>query len=140
MKLLTKNTDYAVRALLVLGASKGAYISARDIAKAQSLPYQYLRRILQVLIKEGLVESKEGGKGGVKIIKDPKEIHLVDLVKIFQGDVQFSECMFRHKICVNRSTCVLRKRIGIIEEKVVKELEGVTIGTLLRDLGKSHGA
>ena len=134
MKLLTKNTDYAVRALLVLGANEGSYISARDIAKAQNLPYQYLRRILQVLIKEGLVRSKEGGKGGVKIVKDPEDIHLVDVVRIFQGDVRFSECMFRHKLCANRSTCVLRKRIGTIEEKVVKELEGITIETLLKDI------
>lgn len=134
MKLLTKNTDYAVRALLVLGAKKGTYISAREISKAQNLPYQYLRRILQVLIKEGLVVSKEGGKGGVKAIKDPGDILLVDIVRMFQGDVQLSECMFRHKICRNRSSCVLRKRIGAIQEKVVKELEGITIGTLLRDI------
>jgi Rrf2 family protein len=136
MKLLTKNSDYAVRALLVLGANKGAYISARDIAKAQNLPYQYLRRILQVLIKEKFVESKEGGRGGVKIVVAPRNIHLTDVIRLFQGNIQFSECMFRHKICQNRSTCVLRKRIGVIEQKVIKELEGITIGTLLRDLGK----
>lgn len=136
MKLLTKNSDYAVRALLVLGANKGSYISARDIAKAQNLPYQYLRRILQVLIKEKLVESKEGGRGGVKIVMAPRNIHLTDVIRLFQGNIQFSECMFRHKICQNRSTCVLRKRIGVIEQKVIKELEGITIGTLLKDLGK----
>lgn len=134
MKLLTKNSDYAVRALLVLGANKAARVSARDIAKAQNLPYQYLRRILQVLIKEKIVVSKEGGKGGVRLLKAPGDIHLADVIRMFQGDVQFSECMFRHKICQNRPTCVLRKRIGVIEQKVIKELEGITIGTLLRDL------
>lgn len=136
MKLLTKNSDYAVRALLVLAMHKGEYVSAREVAAEQKLPYQFLRRILQVLIKEGLVESREGGKGGVRLVKDPGSIHLVDVINLFQGEVQFSECMFRHKLCANRSTCVLRKRIGAIEEKMVKELEGITIGTLLRDLGK----
>jgi Rrf2 family protein len=136
MKLLTKNSDYAVRALLVLAIHKGEYVSARKVAAEQKLPYQFLRRILQVLIKEGLVESKEGGKGGVRLVKDPASIHLVEVIKLFQGEVQISECMFRHKICQNRSTCVLRRRIGLIEKKVAKELAGITIGTLLRDLGK----
>lgn len=137
MKLLTKNTDYAVRALLVLGASKGAYVSAREIANAQHMPYQYLRRILNVLIKEGFVESKEGGRGGVKLIKDPREIHLTDIMKVFQGKIQLSECMFRKKFCENRSKCPLRKRIRTAEEKLTREFEGITIATLLRDVSSS---
>jgi len=134
MKLLTKNTDYAVRALLVLGASKGAYVSAREIAKAQHMPYQYLRRIIRVLIEEGIVEAREGGKGGVRLIKDPGDIHLTGILRIFQGKIQLSECMFRKRFCENRSKCPLRKRIQKAEKKLIKEFEGITIRTLLRDV------
>lgn len=60
MKVLTKNTDYAVRALISLGMKSGGWTSARAIADEQTIPYQFLRRILQELIRNGLVESKEG--------------------------------------------------------------------------------
>lgn len=136
MKILNKNTDYAVRALLVMAMRGDDYISARDIAKAQKIPYQFLRRILQTLIKEKMAEAKEGGKGGVRLLADPKKITLIDIIEIFQGDVQISECMFRKKICHNRSQCVLRHRITKIEEKVVGEFRGITLQSLVDDLNK----
>ena len=58
MKLFTKHTDYAIRALLELAGSKDEFLSARQIAKQQRIPYQFLRQILQGLIKNKLVISK----------------------------------------------------------------------------------
>ena len=136
MKLLTKHTDYAIRALLELAGSKGEFLSARQIAKQQHVPYQFLRQILQELIKNKLVISKEGREGGFRIDKDPDLISIVDIIAIFQGNIQLSECMFRKKLCANRSNCVLRKQINRIEKLVTEEFEDVTIGNLLKDLKK----
>ena len=134
MKLLTKNADYAVRALLVMGMSGEGYISARDIAKAQKMPYQYVRKILQSLISKGFAVSREGGRGGFKLKVSPDNIRVADVIELFQGEIKLSECMFRNKICQNRSTCVLRKNIERIEELVVKEFSDITIGKLLREM------
>jgi predicted ArsR family transcriptional regulator len=69
MKLITRNTDYAIRALLVLADKEGEYVSAREIAEEQDIPYEYVRKILQELIKEKMVVSKEGGKGGFRLTR-----------------------------------------------------------------------
>ncbi len=133
MKLLTKHTDYAIRALLVLAKKNNLFVSARAIAKEQNMPYQFLRRILQMLIKHKLVVSKEGGGGGFKLNKPPKSIPVEQIIEIFQGNVQFSECMFRKKICCNHAACVIRKQIQKIEQIVVSKFTKITIATLLRD-------
>ena len=133
MKLLTKNSDYAVRALIVLAGNKTTFLSAREIAKQQDIPYQFLRRILQKLIRKKLVVSKEGGSGGFKINANPKDMSIVDIIRIFQGNVQLAECMFRRKICTNRSTCVLRKEIKRVEKIVEKEFSGITLARLLKE-------
>ena len=109
MKLLTKNSDYAIRALLVLAEKRDSFLSARDIAREQGIPYQFLRKILQELIKNKLVVSREGGKGGFKISKDPNSINIVDVRRVFQGNIQLAECMFRKQLCSNRETCMLSK-------------------------------
>jgi Rrf2 family protein len=132
MKLLTKNTDYAIQALLVLAKNKDKYLSARDISEQQKIPYQFLRRILSELIKHKLVTSKEGGGGGFKLLKEPRQIPIEKVMNIFQGVVQFSECMFRNKICSNRETCVLRSEITRIESIAIKEFSSITIDALLR--------
>jgi Rrf2 family protein len=134
MKLLTKNTDYAIRALLALAHDREKFISAKQVSEDQHIPYEYLRKILQSLIKEKLVESKGGGQGGFRIKKDPDKIKVVDMIRIFQGDLQLSECMFRHKLCENRAHCVLRKKILRIEKMVTNEFGGMTIQSLLDDM------
>ncbi|MBM3422688.1 MAG: Rrf2 family transcriptional regulator [Chlorobi bacterium] len=145
MKVLTKNTDYAIRALLTLGEAKGGYLSARAISLEQEIPYQFLRGLLQEMIRHGLVFSKEGVGGGFKLAKEPDEILVSELIGIFQGKVQVSECMFRKQICANRSRCVLRHEIMRIEQVVKQEFDNITIGKLLRYPGaagarSAHGS
>lgn len=136
MKLLTKETDYAIRALMELAKGDGKFLSAREIAEAQGMPYQYIRKILQVLIKEKIVISREGGRGGFKLQVGSEKIKVSDIIRLFQGEIQLLECMFRKKICEQRPTCVLRKNIQKIEQLVEKEFDGVTIGGLLTEMGE----
>ncbi len=132
MKVLTKNSDYAIGALVILAKNKDKFLSAREIAVRQKIPYQFLRRILQELIRNKLVVSREGGSGGFKIDADPKKVSIVDVIKIFQGNIRVSDCMFRRKICQNRSNCILRKEIKRVERIIAKEFEGITLARLLK--------
>ncbi len=136
MKILTKNTDYATRALLVLASCPEKYFSARDIAKNQGMPYSFTRKILTELHKNGYVVSREGGGGGFKLKGDASKIRITDLIKVFQGEIKLSECMFRKKICRNRPDCVLRRNIERIEKLVENEFGNISIGSLLKDLRK----
>ncbi|MBN3039523.1 MAG: Rrf2 family transcriptional regulator, partial [Candidatus Omnitrophica bacterium] len=112
----------------------GEFLSAKSISEILSIPYHFLRSILLKLIQHKLIESKEGVSGGVRIIKNPSQISIIDLIKVFQGDFNLSECMFRKKICPDRKTCVLRKEIKRIEDIVGKEFEKLTIGKLVNKL------
>ena len=134
MKVLNKETDYAVRALISLGMKADGWVSAKAISDEQAIPYQFLRRILQELIRSGLVESKEGAGGGVRLAKNPAGIAVAEVIEIFQGKVQLSECMFRKQLCSNRANCVLRHEIMRIEKMVNQEFSQVTIGKLIDDL------
>lgn len=135
MKLLTKDTDYAVRAIVHLARNGNGYTSSRQIAEAEGIPLQFLRGILRRLTKKGIIVSREGVRGGVKLKARPRDVRVSDIIKIFQGDIELSECMFRKKLCSNRSKCVLRVRIKEIEEMVKREFEKVTIATLIGDPG-----
>jgi Rrf2 family transcriptional regulator, cysteine metabolism repressor len=138
MKLLTKKTDYAVRAILTLSENKDCFLSARYISGAQNLPYHFLRGILQELIKHKIVVSREGAGGGFKLRKDPHSIGVVDIIKIFQGNIQLTECIFRKRLCQNRKVCALRKEIKRIESIVDKEFKGISIGKLLDSNQKNN--
>lgn len=134
MKLLTKNSDYAVRALLVLARSGDGYLSSRELAGRERIPLAYIRQVLRGLADLGLVETREGSRGGVRLRQDPDQIPLELLVRHFQGGLQISDCLFRNRVCRNRGGCVLRRRLLELEGELVERLKGITIGTLLDDL------
>jgi len=89
-----------------------------------------MRRILQALKKGDLIEATEGISGGVRLKRAPEKIYLAGLMELFQGRLRFAECLFRKKICRNRPTCHLRKRIRKIETVVANELKRVTLAEL----------
>jgi len=131
MKVLTKDTDYAIRALIALSLEQDTYLSSRRIADTQRVPYHFLRRILQRLTKSGLVESKSGTGGGVRLALHPSKISIVDVVRIFQGEIELSQCMFRKSACENRRTCALRREIKRIENLIEAEFEQLTVQKLM---------
>jgi Rrf2 family cysteine metabolism transcriptional repressor len=133
MRLLTKETDYAIRAVVNLAARPGTFVSSAEIASEERIPLRFLRRILQNLLKAGLLVSREGAAGGVRLTRPPEKIRVLDIMSIFQGPVELSECMFRRQICANRRTCVLRTRIKAMEKALEAQFAGISVADLLRD-------
>jgi Rrf2 family protein len=139
VKVLTKNTDYAIRALMAMGGNRGTFVSTRVISNEHDIPYPYLRRIVRDLIENGLVKSREGAGGGVMLNANPSKIRVIDIINIFQGNIEISDCMFRQRMCANRDTCVLRHEIKRIENILVDEFKKITIQRLIDKLEKGSG-
>ena len=135
MKLITRDTDYAVRAICFIACAKNksrGLVTAAELTRELKIPQPFLRKILQLLNKHGILHSYKGIGGGFVLGLRPEKIQLIDLIKIFQGRVELNECLFKKKICPNRGTCKLRGKINLIQEKVLDELAGITISDLLK--------
>ena len=131
MKLITRNTDYAVRALCCIAEQKQEVISADHLVKSLEMPRPFLRKILQILNKEGLLNSSKGKGGGFALAVSPEKITLTDVMKIFQGPLKLNECTFKKKVCPNVKDCLLKKKIDEIEKEVILRLKAITLESLL---------
>jgi Rrf2 family protein len=136
MKLLTKKSDYAIRALLRLAQHDG-HLSARRIAESEHIPLQFLRAILQTLAQAGYVTTREGVAGGVALARAPRSMHLAAIMELFHGAINLTECLFRKKLCRHRASCVLRHRLMAIEASVRRKFARITIAQLLKDLNEA---
>jgi len=132
MKLLTRDTDYAIRALAFIARRGKGVVSVTELVRALKIPRPFLRKILQILNKEGIVRSYKGMGGGFKLSASPKRIFLVDLIEIFQGPFSLNECFFKKNICPTVKVCRLKKKIDAIEKHVIRELSSITIDSILR--------
>jgi Rrf2 family protein len=131
MKLVTRDTDYAVRALCFIAKHNKEKISVSKLVKELKMPRPFLRKILQILNKKGILNSYRGQGGGFLLAMPAERIFLADLMEIFQGPLKFNECIFKNRICPDRNTCLLKAKIGVIERQAISELKSITIASLL---------
>lgn len=133
MKLITRNTDYAVRALCCIAEQKEEIVTVNQMVKSLEMPRPFLRKILQILNKEGLLNSCKGKGGGFTLALLPEKIFLMDLMKIFQGPVRLNECKFKKSDCPYIDNCLLKKKIDEIEKGVIEKLKAITILSILKN-------
>lgn len=131
MRLITRNSDYAVRVLCYIAKNKCEKISAAELVKKLKIPKPFLRKIMQTLQKKGFLTSCKGQGGGFSLAKRPEKIFITEVVAAFQGPLKLNECLFKSKLCPRRKKCKLKKKIDEIEKYVVGELSGITVASLL---------
>ena len=131
MKLITRNTDYAMQALCHIARQKKDPVSVAKMVTALRIPGPFLRKLLQTLSSEGILRSFKGNGGGFALAKRPEDIPLTDLIRVFQDTVKLNECTFKKRACPNRGECMLKKEIDQIERTVLDRLSRITIESLL---------
>ena len=139
MKLINKDTDYAVKALLWIARKGGGQVSAAELSRELDIPHPFLRKILRILGSERIVTSSRGKGGGFALALPPEKIYLTDLIRILQGPVSLAECIFKEKVCLDVGTCPLRKKILKLQKSVILELKHITLASLLVDGGPREG-
>lgn len=133
MHLLTRNTDYAVRALIYMAGKDPELVSTADLDRNLKLPRPFMRKTLQTLQKAGYLSSVKGKNGGFSLAKSPAKMQLTDLITLFQGPVSMGDCLFKKKLCDCINSCPLRHEIKAIERLALERLKSVTVGSLMKN-------
>lgn len=130
MKLVTRNTDYALRALCYMSKRKDL-VSVDELVKKLGASRPFMRKILQRLNQEKILESFKGQGGGFKLKLLPDKIYMLQVMRIFQGHVGLNGCFLKKDSCPDETKFVLRKRIHAIEGNVFKQLKAINIASLI---------
>lgn len=133
MLSLSKKTDYALLVLSELAQKPGAYLSLRDLAQSRKMPYRFLAQVVRALIKNDLIESREGARGGYRLNKSAKKISVRDVVVAVEGGVALASCLSHEaKNCALVSNCPLKKGIPHVQRLVLETLGKKTVADLMK--------
>jgi Rrf2 family protein len=133
MKLITRDTDYALRAVCFIAKQKGRIVPVSQLVKELKVPQPFLRKLLQILSKKGFLCSQKGMGGGFRLSRTAEEISLLDLLAAFQGPLQLNECVLKKRRCPQIEKCPLKKKISSLEKYVIRQLSPVTVGSLIKE-------
>ncbi|MCX5777614.1 MAG: Rrf2 family transcriptional regulator [Elusimicrobia bacterium] len=132
MKLITRNTDYAIRILVTMARRQDeACSTAGYIHRDLGISLSFVRKIMQQLGKRGLLKSCKGKGGGFRIGRPPQEINIIEIITATQGPLRFNDCDDRPQSCRNWHTCLMRGALKEVERCVNGELNKITLASLV---------
>jgi Rrf2 family protein len=118
---------------LAFAASKDGFVSSRVAAEELGVSATYLAKLIQVLVKAGLVEAQRGASGGFAIKGDPGKITCLEVVTAVDGPIPERHCLFPAATC-RLGTCVFKR---LCDEVAAKALDALT-STSLADVARSY--
>ncbi len=107
-----------------------------EIAESEKIPKRFLESILRELKNNGYLGSKLGNKGGYYLIKDPNEISLLEIIRLFEGTIAMLACTSEKfyqpcEHCKDEETCTIRSTFKDIREYTFNKLASTSVASLV---------
>ena len=82
--MISQSVEYALCAIVTIAQQTGWVCPSREIAELTQVPSAYLSKLLQVLVRGGLVHSQRGLHGGYSLTKEPNEMTVWDIMNVVE--------------------------------------------------------
>lgn len=123
--------DYAVRMLVFLAMqSDQKYTPTSQIAQQQHIPEPFLLRISADLSRSGLIESRRGPTGGVRLALPPSDITVGKVVDCVDHSFAAIDCLSEPDACLISGACSQRELWGDVEQMLLNYLFQIKIEDL----------
>ncbi len=136
--MLSNSSRYGIRAVIYLASrpESNHVTGITTISKDLNLPTPFLAKILQQLARHKILHSIKGPHGGFSILRDPRKITLLDIVRIIEGEDIFNNCIIHNSTCkqVNESNreCILHDDYASIRKELINFFSNRTIYDLVK--------
>ena len=131
--MFSQTTEYALRAVVILAhLNEEGAVGAKLMAEKAQVPASYLSKIMQSLVKAGLVHSKRGAGGGFVLTRSPEEISILDVVNAVGSLRRINTCPLGLKSHA-KVLCPMHARLDLALANIEEIFATSTIAELLSD-------
>jgi Rrf2 family protein len=135
--MLTQKTRYSMLAMVRLAKEYGkGILMINEIAESELIPKRFLESILLELKKNGYLGSRLGKNGGYFLMKDPKNVNLLEIVRLFEGSIAMLPCTSEKyykpcEHCKDEEACSIRGTFKDIREYTFNKLANTSLDMLI---------
>lgn len=126
---MSEAASLGLHAMVVLAEEPDRSVSIKEIVESLDVSGAHLSKVLQRLVRAGLLNSTRGPYGGFTLGRPSNKITLLDVYESIEGPLVPSKCLFSTPRCDGRE-CIL----GGLLENVNREVRDHLAGTTLADL------
>ena len=136
MVRLTKLTDYGLVLLTYMARERDVSLwTGRDLARESGLPKPTVSRLLQELLKGGLLVSERGIKGGYSLARRARDISIAEVIAVLEGPIALTECSTEVSgLCDLESCCAIKNNQQLISQAIRGVLLRITLADLTEPL------
>jgi FeS assembly SUF system regulator len=133
---LGKLTDYGLVLMNhMAGQSPAMLHTVRDLAIQCRLPLPTVSKLLKILLRNGLLASYRGTKGGYTLAREPRLISLAEIISALEGPLALTDCSSEVAgLCDLESSCRIKDNQRLINRVVRGALENVMLSDLTRPM------
>jgi Rrf2 family nitric oxide-sensitive transcriptional repressor len=129
---LTRFTDYALRALVYLGARRERLSTISEIAAFYDISEAHLMKIVHRLATAGYIETLRGKGGGMRLSREPHLINLGDVVRDTEDNMNIVECFDpTRQSCPLLPACTLKSVLTEARRNFIATLDRYTLKDVL---------
>lgn len=134
MLRLSRLTDYGTVILTYMGRKPGEVFSVSDMASTLGMAPPTVSKILKILAKHDLVQSRRGSKGGYLLTRSPQDISIAQVIDALESPFGLTECAVADGLCARENSCEIRGQWQDINRIVRRSLEQIS----LSDMNAAH--
>ena len=131
--MFSKSCNYAIKAAIFIAkhSLEENKVGFVDIAKEIDSPQAFTAKILQILVKSGIIDSVKGVNGGFYIPKkNIATTYLVAIVDAIDGDAVFHGCGLGLSQCSETHPCPVHDKFKSIRDELAHMLETTNLEEL----------
>ncbi|MBI3141627.1 MAG: Rrf2 family transcriptional regulator [Bacteroidetes bacterium] len=139
--MFSKTCTNAIKMMIFISARQcdlcTNYLGLEEIATVTRSPRSFTAKILQQLVKAGLLESTRGRTGGFRI-PEPNEITLADVVMAIDGQKLMTGCVLGFKVCSSANPCPIHTKVENLRAFLAKTLDDTSLSHLRQLIGQEQ--
>jgi len=132
----TSSNAIAVASLLAERWTSGARTSSIDAAKVRSISRPLAAKLMVQMSQAGIVVGTPGPHGGYSLARHPSEIHLAEIVNLFQKSDNEDRCPYGPGWCGREEPCALHHQLAEIDSAFLGLMQNTTLAVFLKPAAK----
>ncbi len=96
---ITEAVTIALHSVILIAKNKSAQVNVNFIARATGSSKFHIAKVLQKLVKDGILGSHRGPAGGFFLAEKPEDINLLEVYESIEGKIVVSHCPLGKDIC-----------------------------------------
>jgi len=130
MMRFSKKVEYALIAMVNMGDA-GADVelyTSKSLSEQFNIPPEVMGKVLQALVRSGLLLSVQGVKGGYTISRPLDKINVLELIEAVDGRMMLASCGTNPpESCAQYGYCGIQTPVEIIQEKLEEFFTNISL-------------